>query len=679
MAIPPGLRRQMAAQGNIDPLLGVLTPGQRVSLFPNYFKDSLSGLAGQRSEFGGIPASKFPSGITPNSPRLNQTASVDESTLPPMVAAKVKNVTMSGTREKPTTNSEYYDRMYGALYKAAVEKGVPNPEVIARLGAAQTSIETGYGKHMVGNNAFGIKGEGVTAETEEVINGQRVKIKAGFRAYGSVEESAGGYIDFLQKNKRYAALFAAQSVDEAIAIQGTTGYATDPSYGSKLASIHGNMGVNAPNATAIVDEVETASPIAQQGSVEDDTKGIGDNPSAIPLAVAAQGGITVDETPLRPIDDPLSYMQGRNPRAADLNEVDPVLLKSYSEGIQQFERENPGYKVEVFGKSSGVRTSGSTNNHGIQSKTGKGGAMDFVIVDKETGQQLTNFNRPYEGQIGSPGEVAPLYAKLHASAALAQEYYYPDSTKITFGGGFQSGDTALDLMHGDVTHEGQISGYNLETGWSPEMMKRFNIPENVALGSAQYRQKLAQEVYGSVDDRGNYTNRTVVAKDEQKNLTVFASKDLSNDAVTSTEVAQGPASSNVATTSMAYGGIISEPHTAINNRTGEKTNIGEKGTGGEYVVPRNKVDASELGQQSYQMPQSAPQPSPREPTEAMIEKAQPAQRINATGQQAPSIGGVTANHPVAPPSARKAYADAGLESRFNNFSPLGTQYRSFGA
>ena len=140
------------------------------------------------------------------------------------------------------------------------------------------------------------------------------------------------------------------------------------------------------------------------------------------------------------------------------------------------------------------------------------------------------------------------------------------------------------------------------------------------------------------------------------------------------------ADSGVATKSMAAGGMIAEPHTAINDRTGEKTRIGEKGTGGEFIVPRNKVDAAELGQQPYQMPQSAPQPSQRETiVETAVEKVQAAPRMNATGQQTPSNSGVMASHPIAPPSARKAYADAGLEARFNNFSPLGTQYRSFGA
>ena len=46
---------------------------------------------------------------------------------------------------------------------------------------------------------------------------------------------------------------------------------------------------------------------------------------------------------------------------------------------------------------------------------------------------------------------------------------------------------------------------------------------------------------------------------------------------------------------MAGGGVLTEPHTAVNNRTGEVVNLGEKGTGGEAVVPMNKIKAEEDG------------------------------------------------------------------------------------
>ena len=164
----------------------------------------------------------------------------------------------AGGKPASKSQSEYYNTMYDSLYKAAQEKGLPNPEVVARLGATQTSLETGYGRHMVGNNAFGIKGSGpagtVNAGTKEFVGGKMVGMKQGFRAYNSPNESAGDYIDMMMKNpKRYGGVLQAKSVEEAIAAQAASGYATDPNYGTKLAGINAKMskagGASAPAKT----------------------------------------------------------------------------------------------------------------------------------------------------------------------------------------------------------------------------------------------------------------------------------------------------------------------------------------------------------------------------------------------------------------------------------------------
>jgi len=125
-------------------------------------------------------------------------------------------------------------KLIGQTYLAVLNTLV----VIARLGAAQSSLETGYGKSAPGNNFFGVKGPGQTQRTQEVINGQRVTINDSFRAYNSLEDSANDYVRFLRENPRYAKVVAAKSPDEAIAYQGRSGYATDPNYGPSLASIH---------------------------------------------------------------------------------------------------------------------------------------------------------------------------------------------------------------------------------------------------------------------------------------------------------------------------------------------------------------------------------------------------------------------------------------------------------
>lgn len=170
------------------------------------------------------------------------------------------------------TQKEFYNSMYNTLLAEARAQGVPNPEVIAKLGAAQASLETGYGKRQVGNNYFGIKaqgGSGVGAQTQEFIGGKMVTVNDRFRGYGSAQESAADYIRFLRENPRYASVLGAGNLSEAIAAQGRTGYATDPQYASKLANISGrfeNMtaGMN-PSAAIAPDSQPTAgAPIAGQ-------------------------------------------------------------------------------------------------------------------------------------------------------------------------------------------------------------------------------------------------------------------------------------------------------------------------------------------------------------------------------------------------------------------------------
>ena len=141
---------------------------------------------------------------------------------------------------------EFYDKMYGTLLDKATKAGVANPEAIARLGAAQSALETGYGKHTAaGNNYFGIKSKPgdpnasmVNTQEYDPVSGKMVTQKAGFRKYRSMEESAADYIKFLQENPRYKSVLSSNSAADAIAAQGRTGYATDPDYAKKLQSIH---------------------------------------------------------------------------------------------------------------------------------------------------------------------------------------------------------------------------------------------------------------------------------------------------------------------------------------------------------------------------------------------------------------------------------------------------------
>lgn len=110
-----------------------------------------------------------------------------------------------------------------------------------RLVIAQSAQETGWGKSAPGNNYFGIKshgkGGGNTLATNEVINGQTVRINDSFRGYGDMGESALGYASFLKENPRYRDMLSAPDLDSQVAALGRSGYATDPNYAASVGSI----------------------------------------------------------------------------------------------------------------------------------------------------------------------------------------------------------------------------------------------------------------------------------------------------------------------------------------------------------------------------------------------------------------------------------------------------------
>ncbi|WP_414827365.1 glucosaminidase domain-containing protein [Apilactobacillus kunkeei] len=120
---------------------------------------------------------------------------------------------------------------------------------------AQAALESGYGTSyltQIANNLFGIKsfdGTGVKLKTSEYNSkGQAYSTDAYFKSYNSVIDSLQGYATFLTVNSRYANVFKSQSKDgfEAANNIQKDGYATDPSYATKLTNI-----INTYNLTAL--------------------------------------------------------------------------------------------------------------------------------------------------------------------------------------------------------------------------------------------------------------------------------------------------------------------------------------------------------------------------------------------------------------------------------------------
>ena len=134
-----------------------------------------------------------------------------------------------------------------AQYSNAVILSCITNGLFPSVTMAQAALETGWGTSVVGNNLFGIKASGATspywkgasvnATTHEVYNGVSALYKLNFRQYASVQDSISDHSYFLKQNGRYANVFsAATPEDQARALQ-AAGYATDPSYASKLIQI----------------------------------------------------------------------------------------------------------------------------------------------------------------------------------------------------------------------------------------------------------------------------------------------------------------------------------------------------------------------------------------------------------------------------------------------------------
>jgi flagellum-specific peptidoglycan hydrolase FlgJ len=119
------------------------------------------------------------------------------------------------------------------------ETGVP-----ASVTVAQAIIETGWGKHTIGEakNLFGIKGRGpassVRAPTREFINGLWVTVNADFAKYDSFEQSISEHARFFLHNRRYARALQFKTDPDTFAREiHKAGYVTAPNYADQLIAL----------------------------------------------------------------------------------------------------------------------------------------------------------------------------------------------------------------------------------------------------------------------------------------------------------------------------------------------------------------------------------------------------------------------------------------------------------
>ena len=139
----------------------------------------------------------------------------------------------------PEDIAAFSQKLMPLLQKAGQQLGV-SPKILL----AQTAIETGWGRSVVGNNLFGIKagaswtGAKVDAATHEYENGRRIAITDAFRAYPDAEASVDDFVSLVRNNPRYRAALG-KGEDVVAYAQGLLagGWATDINYVNKLHAV----------------------------------------------------------------------------------------------------------------------------------------------------------------------------------------------------------------------------------------------------------------------------------------------------------------------------------------------------------------------------------------------------------------------------------------------------------
>lgn len=153
----------------------------------------------------------------------------------------------------PTNKSEWINRSLPAAINVKRNWGVPIAVTIA-----QGAFESGWGKHAPGNMYFGVKGNSpkgasINVVTHEFSGGVSAKIKASFRSYDSLEQSADDYGRFLTVNKRYAAAFMFPNDPEKFIHEvAKAGYATNPNYEKRILSIMRTTGIKEYDNPSVV-------------------------------------------------------------------------------------------------------------------------------------------------------------------------------------------------------------------------------------------------------------------------------------------------------------------------------------------------------------------------------------------------------------------------------------------
>ena len=160
------------------------------------------------------------------------------------------------------TKQSAYANTWDGVVAAATATGAKYPELVA----AQWALESAWGKSTSGkNNYFGIKGNGTSMLTQEVIDGKTVTVRADFIDFPDLVSCVSYLVLRWYKNYRdYKGVNNAPNRDAAARSLVEQGYATDPDYAEKLIAL---MNDQAP-VTAVQDDKSTEDALGGTPTIE---------------------------------------------------------------------------------------------------------------------------------------------------------------------------------------------------------------------------------------------------------------------------------------------------------------------------------------------------------------------------------------------------------------------------
>lgn len=193
-------------------------------------------------------SSSEPSSIAPTSLPVRADARVQRYA----ATARLGETEIAAPVAKPggPAQQSFVQKHWDSAAQAQRMTGVPAGFIVS-----QAALESGWGKgeirHADGSpshNLFGIKagagwqGRTVDVVTTEYENGQPKKVTEKFRAYANYEEAFSDWAQLMARNPRYAGVLQSggNAREFADALQ-KAGYATDPNYAAKLASVIGTV------------------------------------------------------------------------------------------------------------------------------------------------------------------------------------------------------------------------------------------------------------------------------------------------------------------------------------------------------------------------------------------------------------------------------------------------------